>query len=204
MRVVVLISGSGTNMAALLSATAEPGYDVSVVAVGADRAASGLDHARSAGVATFVCALADHADRAEWDAALCAQLDSYAPDLVVCAGFMRLLGPVVLGRHTFLNIHPALLPAFPGAHAVRDALAYGVRYTGTTIHFVDEGVDTGPVLEQVPVEVHPHDDEASLHERVKIAERRLLVEVVGRLAREGWQLEGRQVRYGTSVAQRAR
>ncbi|WP_394356400.1 phosphoribosylglycinamide formyltransferase [Spiractinospora alimapuensis] len=204
MRVVVLISGSGTNMEALLEATAESDYGVTIAAVGADRDASGLDRARAAGVPTFVCRLADHPDRAAWDEALSELLDTHAPDLVVSAGFMRLLGSAVLGRHTVLNIHPALLPAFPGAHAVRDALAYGVRYTGTTAHFVDEGVDTGPVIEQVPVAVHPDDDEASLHARIKVEERRMLVEVVRRLAAEGWRLEGRHAHYGGSVPQRAR
>ncbi|MUL39661.1 phosphoribosylglycinamide formyltransferase [Streptomonospora sp. PA3] len=196
-RVVVLISGAGTNMAALLDAAAEPRYGASVVAVGADRrGAGGLDLARQAGVETFTVPFADYGDRGEWDSALSERLSAYRPDLVVSAGFMRILGAEVLRRHWVVNIHPALLPAFPGAHAVRDALAYGVKVTGATVHFVDSGVDTGPVIEQAPVRVEPGDDAASLHERIKDVERRMLVDVVGRLAREGWSVQDRQVRLG--------
>ena len=139
----------------------------------------------------------DHADRAAWSRELTAQTASYAPGLVVSAGFMKLLGPEFLRRFPVVNTHPALLPAFPGAHAVRDALAYGVRLTGCTVHWVDDGVDTGPVIEQTSVPVHPDDDEATLHERIKSVERDLLVEVVGRLAREGWTVEDRRTRYGS-------
>ncbi|GAB3209003.1 formyltetrahydrofolate-dependent phosphoribosylglycinamide formyltransferase [Marinactinospora thermotolerans DSM 45154] len=183
-------------MAALLDAAADPGYGATIVAVGADREAPGLLHARRAGVPTFVTAFADYADRGEWNAALADRIAEYEPDLVVSAGFMRILGPEVVGRYAVVNIHPALLPAFPGAHAVRDALAYGVRVTGATAHFVDEGVDTGPVIEQVTVRVEPDDDVASLHERIKTVERGMLVDVVGRLAREGWTLQDRNVRFG--------
>jgi phosphoribosylglycinamide formyltransferase 1 len=191
-------------MASLLDAAADPDYGVDVAAVGADREAPGLEHAHAAGLPTFTVPFREYAERANWDAALEGHIDHYAPDLVVCAGFMRLLGPGLVRRHTVVNIHPALLPAFPGAHAVRDALQYGVRYTGSTAHFVDEGVDTGPVIEQVPVPVEPGDDEERLHERIKVAERRMLVEVVGRLAREGWRLEGRRVYFGGSVTEPSR
>ncbi|MBV2367150.1 phosphoribosylglycinamide formyltransferase [Streptomonospora sp. NEAU-YY374] len=196
-RVVVLISGTGSNMAALLDAAADRLYGAEVVAVGSDRDAPGLALAERAGVATFTVRLADHRDRAEWDAALSERIAAFAPDLVVSAGFMRLLGPAVLDRHTVINTHPALLPAFPGTHAVRDALAYGVRITGATVHFVDSGMDTGPVIDQVAVPVLPGDDAEALHERIKTVERRMLVDVVGRLAREGWTVEDRHVRLGS-------
>jgi phosphoribosylglycinamide formyltransferase-1 len=183
-RVVVLLSGTGSLCAALLDAAADPAYPARVVAVGADRDAAGLQHARRRGLPTFICALRDHPDRAAWDRALAAEIGAHEPDLVVSAGFMKIVGPAVLdafgGR--LINTHPALLPAFPGAHAVRDALAAGVPVTGSTVHLVDAGVDTGPVLDQREVRVEPGDDEASLHERVKTVERELLVETVARLA----------------------
>jgi phosphoribosylglycinamide formyltransferase-1 len=182
-RVVVLLSGTGSLCSALLSATDDPGYPASVVAVGSDRDAEGLEHARRRGIPTFTCRLRDHADRAAWDAALAAAIAEHRPDLVVSAGFMKIVGPAVLdafgGR--LLNTHPALLPAFPGAHAVRDALAAGVDVTGSTVHLVDAGVDTGPVLAQREVPVLPEDDEARLHERIKTVERELLVDTVARL-----------------------
>lgn len=184
-RVVVLLSGTGTLCAALLAAAARPGCPFEVVAVGTDRpAAPGLAHAGAAGMPTFVVALGDHPDRAGWDRALAAELAIHRPDWIVCAGFMKLLGPAVLdafdGR--VVNTHPALLPQFPGAHAVRDALAAGVSTTGATVHLVDAGLDTGPVLAQRPVPVRPGDDEAGLHERIKTAERELLVQTVAGLA----------------------
>jgi formyltetrahydrofolate-dependent phosphoribosylglycinamide formyltransferase len=182
-RVVVLLSGTGSLCAALLAATDDPAYPATVVAVGADRPADGLEHARRRGLPTFVCALADHPDRAAWDRALAAELAAFAPDLVVSAGFMKLVGPAVLdafgGR--LINTHPALLPAFPGAHAVRDALAAGVPVTGASVHVVDAGLDTGPVLAQREVPVRPGDDEARLHERIKAVERELLVDTVAQL-----------------------
>lgn len=182
-RVVVLLSGAGSLCAALLDAADEPGYPATVVAVGSDRAADGLEHARRRGIPTFVCRLGAHADRAAWDRALAAELAAHRPDLVVSAGFMKILGPAVLdafgGR--LVNTHPALLPAFPGAHPVRDALAAGVAVTGATVHLVDAGVDTGPVLAQREVAVEPGDDEATLHERIKTVERELLVRTVARL-----------------------
>ena len=180
---VVLISGTGSLCAALLDACDRPGYPAAVVAVGADRDAPGLEHARRRGLPTFVCALAAHPDRAAWDRALAAELVAHEPDLVVSAGFMKLVGPAVLeafaGR--LINTHPALLPAFPGAHAVRDALAAGVPVTGASVHVVDAGLDTGPVLAQREVPVRPDDDEARLHERIKEVERELLVETVAQL-----------------------
>jgi phosphoribosylglycinamide formyltransferase-1 len=180
----VLLSGTGSLCEALLAAADDPGYPAQVVAVGADRPAAGLEHARRRGLPTFVCALPDSADRAAWDRALAAEIARHQPDLVVSAGFMKIVGPAVLAAFggRLINTHPALLPAFPGAHAVRDALAAGVDVTGATVHVVDAGVDTGPVLAQRPVPVHPEDDEASLHERIKAVERELLVETVAELA----------------------
>ncbi|TSB21532.1 phosphoribosylglycinamide formyltransferase [Streptomyces sp. NBC_01525] len=198
-RLVVLVSGSGTNLQALLDAIAEAGpaaYGAEIVAVGADREAiAGLERAERAGLPTFVCKVRDHASRAEWDATLTAATAAYAPDLIVSAGFMKILGPEFLARFggRVVNTHPALLPSFPGAHGVRDALAYGAKVTGCTVHFVDEGVDTGPIIAQGVVEVRNEDDEAALHERIKEVERTLLVEVVGRLARHGYRIEGRKV-----------
>jgi len=182
-RVVVLLSGTGSLCAALLAATDDPGYPADVVAVGADREAAGLEHAPVRGIPTFVCRLGDHPDRAAWDRALAEAIAAHEPDLVVSAGFMKIVGPAVLGAFDgrLINTHPALLPAFPGAHAVRDALAAGVSVTGTTVHLVDAGVDTGPVLAQREVAVRPGDDEASLHERIKDVERELLVQTVAEL-----------------------
>ena len=183
-RVVVLVSGTGSLCAALLDAAADPAYPAAVVAVGADRDAPGLDHARRRDLPTFVCRLGDHPDRAAWDRALAGAIAEHRPDLVVSAGFMKIVGPAVLGAFggRLLNTHPALLPAFPGAHAVRDALAAGAEVTGSTVHWVDAGVDTGPVIAQREVPVLPGDDEDSLHERIKAVERTLLVETVAQVA----------------------
>ena len=182
-RVAVLLSGTGSLCEALLAATDDADYPATVVVVGADRSAPGLGHARRRGLPTFTCALAEHPDRAAWDRALAMELAAHEPDLVVSAGFMKLVGPAVLDRFggRLINTHPALLPAFPGAHAVRDALAAGVVTTGATVHVVDAGLDTGPVLAQREVPVRPDDDEASLHERIKTVERELLVETVAQL-----------------------
>jgi phosphoribosylglycinamide formyltransferase-1 len=195
-RLVVLVSGSGTNLQALLDASDDPTYPAEVVAVGADNpGAFGLVRAADAGLATFVVAPAEHVDRAAWDAALVAAIIEHEPDWVVCAGFMRILGPAVVERFhgRVVNTHPALLPSFPGAHGVRDALAYGVTVTGCTVHLVDEGVDTGPVLAQRAIEVAPDDDESSLHDRIKTVERALLVETVAALAANGCTVTGRKV-----------
>jgi phosphoribosylglycinamide formyltransferase-1 len=194
--VVVLASGSGSTLQALLDAAADPAYGVTVVAVGSDRAGAGaLDRARASGVDTFVCPPAEHPDRAAWDVALADRVAAPTPDLVVSAGFMRLVGPVFLDRFAgrFVNSHPALLPAFPGMHGPRDALAYGAKVSGATLFVVDGGVDTGPIVAQRAVPVLDGDDEESLHERIKVEERAMLVDVVGRLAREGWTVTGRKV-----------
>ncbi|MFD9734086.1 phosphoribosylglycinamide formyltransferase [Umezawaea sp. NPDC059074] len=195
-RVVVLVSGSGTLLQALLDAARDPGYPVEVVAVGADRdGIEGLTRAEKAGVPAFSVKLKDHADRAAWDTALTKAVAEHEPDLVVSAGFMKIIGDGFLARFggRMLNTHPALLPAFPGAHPVRDAVDYGVHVTGATVHLVDAGVDTGPILAQEAVAVDPGDDAESLHERIKVVERRLLVDVVARLAREGCTVTGRKV-----------
>jgi phosphoribosylglycinamide formyltransferase-1 len=196
-RLVVLVSGSGTNLQALLDASADPSYGARVVAVGADREGiEGLARATRAGIPIFVEKLGDHPTRADWDAAIAARIASYEPDLVVTAGFMKILGAPTLDAFPVVNTHPALLPAFPGAHGVRDALAHGVKVTGCTVMIADAGVDTGPIIAQEAVPVLPGDDEATLHERIKNVERRLLVETVGRMAREGWTVSGRVVRIG--------
>jgi phosphoribosylglycinamide formyltransferase-1 len=187
-RIVVLLSGTGSLCAALLAAAAQPDQSFEVVAVGSDRPdAAGLVHAADRGVHTFVTPLRAHPDRAAWDRALAAELTARRPDWVVCAGFMKLLGPAVLGAFPgrVVNTHPALLPAFPGAHAVRDALAAGVDTTGATVHLVDAGMDTGPVLAQRAVPVLPGDDEAGLHERIKTVERELLVQTLAGLVAAG-------------------
>ena len=197
MRLVVLVSGSGTNLQALLDASADPAYGATVVAVGADRdGIEGLARAERAGVPTFVRRVGDFATRAEWDDALASAVAEHAPDLVVSAGFMKLVSPAFLERFPTVNTHPALSPSFPGMHGPSDALEYGVKVTGATLFVVDAGVDTGPVVAQVPVVVEPDDDVDALHERIKIAERAMLVETVGRMAREGWRLEGRRVLIG--------
>jgi phosphoribosylglycinamide formyltransferase-1 len=196
-RLVVLVSGSGTNLQALLDAiAADPGYGAEVVAVGADRdGIAGLERARRAGLPVFVCRVKDYDDRVAWDEALADAIAAYEPDLVVSAGFMKIVGTGFLNRFggRFINTHPALLPSFPGTHGVRDALAYGAKVTGCTVHFVDDGVDTGPIIAQGVVEIRDEDDETALHERIKEVERRLLVDVVGRLARDGYRIEGRKV-----------
>jgi phosphoribosylglycinamide formyltransferase-1 len=198
-RLVVLVSGAGTNLQALLGACADASYGAAVVAVGADRTSiEGLARARRAGIDAFTCRAEDHSSRAAWDGALIECCARYRPDLIVSAGFMKLVGPEFLGRFggRFINTHPSLLPAFPGAHAVSDALAYGVKVTGCTIFVVDAGLDTGPVIAQAAVGVRDDDDAASLHERIKVTERALLVDTVGRMVRGGWSVRGRTVRVG--------
>lgn len=195
-RVVVLVSGSGTLLQSLLDATGRADYPARVVAVGADRGdIEGLARAERAGVSGFVVRLKDHPDRAAWDVALTEAVAAHEPSLVVSAGFMKILGPAFLDRFggRVLNTHPALLPAFPGAHAVTDALAYGVKVTGCTVHLVDAGVDTGPIVDQEAVVIEPGEDADKLHERIKVIERRLLVDVIERIAREGYTVNGREV-----------
>jgi phosphoribosylglycinamide formyltransferase-1 len=195
-RLVVLVSGSGTLLQALLDATAGPDYPARVVAVGADRSdIEGLARAERAGIPTFVERVTDHADRTAWDDAFTKAVAEHRPDLVVSAGFMKILGPGFLSGvgSPMINTHPALLPAFPGIRGVADALAYGVKVTGATLHLVDHGVDTGPVLAQSAVTVEPGDSVESLHERIKIEERRLLVGTVAALARQGATVTGREV-----------
>ncbi|QAY64509.1 phosphoribosylglycinamide formyltransferase [Xylanimonas allomyrinae] len=191
-RLVVLASGGGSNLAALLAAHDAPAFGGRVVGLVTDKPGAGaLDLARDAGVASVVVAPADFEDRAAWDRGIADAVAVFRPDLVVLAGFMRILAPGFLDRFPgrVVNTHPALLPSFPGAHAVRDALAHGVTITGCTVHVVDAGVDTGPILAQAAVPVLADDDVASLHERIKVAERALLVETVGRIAREGLTVE---------------
>lgn len=197
-RLVVLISGAGTNLQALLDAAADPTFPAEIVAVGADRAdASGLDRAVSAGLPTFVVSPKQFADRSEWDTELAARINDFEPDWVISAGFMRILGPAVLDAfpNRIVNTHPALLPSFPGAHAVPQALEHGVKLSGCTVHLVDAGVDTGPILAQVCVDVLPDDDEDSLHERIKTVERTLLVDVVGRLCSGPIAITNRRVTF---------
>ncbi|MCX5067539.1 phosphoribosylglycinamide formyltransferase [Micromonospora lupini] len=195
-RIVVLISGSGSNLQALLDAAVDPAYGAQVVAVGADRdGIAGLDRADAAGVPTFVERVRDHDTREDWDVALTAHVAKHQPDLVISAGFLKLVGPHFLAAFgdRYLNTHNTLLPAFPGIHGPRDALAYGVKLTGATLFFVDAGMDTGPIVAQVAVPVLDDDDVDALTERIKEAERRQLVEQVGRLVREGWTITGRKV-----------
>jgi phosphoribosylglycinamide formyltransferase-1 len=182
--VLVLISGSGSNLLALLKAAEHPLFPAKILAVGSDKPASGLAHADLYGVPTFVVEPAKFSDTQSWAKKLEENISHYNPDLIVLAGFMKILPSSFV--HTFapriINIHPSLLPSFPGAHAVRDALASGAQETGTTIHIVDEGVDTGPILGQKSLAVLPSDDESSLHERIKVLERKLLVETIQSLA----------------------
>ncbi len=199
-RLIVLVSGTGTNLQALIDACADDAYGADVVAVGADRdGIAALARAARAGIPTFVHRVKDYSSRADWDMVLAESCAAYRADLVVLAGFMKLVGPRFLGRFggRCLNTHPALLPSFPGMHGVRDALDYGVKVTGCTVLIVDPGIDAGPVVAQRPVLVQDDDDEASLHERIKVTERALLVETVGRMVREGWSVRGRKVRIGS-------
>ncbi|GAA4515666.1 phosphoribosylglycinamide formyltransferase [Brevibacterium yomogidense] len=196
MRCLILASGSGTLTQALLDAFADGRSGVRIVGIGSDVPTAGvLDRARSAGIDTFVVAPADHASRADWDRALADAVESYTPDWIVSAGFMRILGQSFVERFTgrIINTHPALLPSFPGAHGVRDALAHGVKVTGTTFHLVDAGIDTGPIVAQFPLPVHDEDDEESLHERIRAVERTRLVELLGFLSSGTLTVDGRRV-----------
>jgi phosphoribosylglycinamide formyltransferase 1 len=196
-RLVVLASGTGSLLASLLR-TARGDYPGRVVAVGVDRDCPAVDVAKAADVPVFCVRLSDHPDRGAWDVAITEATAAYQPDLIISAGFMKILGPQFLSRFMgrVLNTHPALLPAFPGAHAVPATLDYGVKVTGCTVHLVDAGTDTGPVLAQAAVPVHDDDDEASLHERIKVVERRLLAEVIADVATRGVTWIGRKATIG--------
>ena len=198
-RLVVLVSGSGTNLQALIDACADPSYGARVVAVGADREGiEGLARAERAGIPTFVHRVKDYATREEWDAALTASCAEHLPDLVVSAGFMKLVSEEFLARFggRVVNTHPALSPSFPGMHGPQEALDYGVKVTGCTLFVIDGGVDTGPIVAQTVVPVEDDDDVEALHERIKVAERAMLVDNVGRMAREGFTITDRKVRFG--------
>ena len=195
-RLVVLVSGTGSNLQALLDACRQDGYGATVVAVGADRPGTvAAGRAERAGIPTFVLRVRDYPTRADWDAALTEAVASHRPDLVVLAGFMKLTGPVFLAKFggRTVNTHPALSPSFPGMHGPDEAIAYGVKYSGATLFVVDEGVDTGPIVAQTVVPVEDDDDPGRLHERIKAAEREMLVDTIGRIAREGFTINGRRV-----------
>nr|WP_243758154.1 phosphoribosylglycinamide formyltransferase [Allobranchiibius sp. GilTou38] len=194
--IVVLVSGSGTLLQALIDATADPAYGVRIAAVGADRSdIEGLARAERAGIATFVCRVRDFPDRHAWDAELADMVAAYDPALVVSAGFLKLVGERFLARYggRYLNSHNALLPSFPGIHGPADALEYGVKVSGATLFVVDEGVDTGAIVAQTTVPVHGDDTVDALTERIKSVERPQLVDYVGRMAREGFTVNGRKV-----------
>ncbi|MCW2753674.1 MAG: formyltetrahydrofolate-dependent phosphoribosylglycinamide formyltransferase [Marmoricola sp.] len=198
-RLVVLVSGAGTNLQALIDACADPAYGATVVAVGADRdGIEGLSRAERAGIPTFVRRVGDFTSRGHWDLTLTDTVGAFEPDLIVLAGFMKLVGTPFLERFAgrVVNTHPALCPSFPGTSGPADAIAYGVKVTGATLFVVDEGVDTGPIIAQTVVEVADDDDVESLHERIKTAERAMLVDSVGRIAREGMTVSERRVRFG--------
>jgi phosphoribosylglycinamide formyltransferase 1 len=199
-RLLVLVSGTGSILQALLDACARPDFGAAVVGVGADRdGIAGLGRAEAAGVPTFVRRLRDLPDRPSWDRALRDDCAKFEPDLVVAAGFLKLVGPDFLAAFggRLVNTHPALLPSFPGLHSVRDALTYGVKVTGCSVILADAGVDSGPIVAQQAVPVLADDDESSLHERIKVAERSLVVETIGRMVRDGWSVQGRMVRIGS-------
>jgi formyltetrahydrofolate-dependent phosphoribosylglycinamide formyltransferase len=198
-RMVVLVSGTGSILQALLDACASEEFGARVVAVGADRdGTGGAARAEAAGIPTFVRRVRDFPDRASWDRALTSDCADYKPDLVVAAGFLKLVGPEFLAEFggRMINTHPALLPSFPGLHSVADALAHGVKVTGCSVILVDAGVDSGPILAQQAVPVLDDDDEESLHERIKVAERTVVINTIGRMVRHGWSVQGRTVRIG--------
>jgi phosphoribosylglycinamide formyltransferase 1 len=187
MRIVVLVSGTGSNLQAVIDAARAGELDVDIAAVGADRPGTyGVERSAAVGIPTFVVDFKEFADRGEWNAALTKAVGAYQPDVVVSSGFMRIVSPEFIDAFEgkYLNTHPALLPSFPGAHGVRDALAYGVKVTGCTVHWADAGVDTGPIIAQEAVAVEDGDTEETLHERIKVVERRLLVRTLAELAKE--------------------
>lgn len=196
-RLVVLASGTGSLLQSLLDA-AVGDYPARIVAVGVDRDCRAAQIAAAAGIPSYCVRLGDHPDRLAWDAALTEATAEHNPDLILSVGFMKILGPEFLSRFPgrVINTHPALLPAFPGAHAVPDALSYGVKVTGCTVHLVDAGMDTGPILAQRAVEVNDGDNEETLHERIKVVERRLLVDVLAALARRGMTWSDRKATLG--------
>jgi phosphoribosylglycinamide formyltransferase 1 len=196
-RLVVLASGTGSLLGSLIEA-ASGDYPARIVAVGVDRECRATEVAAAASIPAYTVRLGDYPDRASWDVAITEATAAHSPDLVVSAGFMKILGPQFLSRFCgrTLNTHPALLPAFAGAHAVPEALAYGVKVTGCTVHLVDAGMDTGPILAQEPVPVLDRDDEETLHERIKVIERRLLVDVVAAIATRGVTWTGRKATIG--------
>lgn len=198
-RLVVLVSGAGTNLQALIDACADPAYGARVVAVGADRDdIEGLARADRHGIPTFVKQVSQFSSREHWDRAMATSVAGFEPDLIVLAGFMKLVSDDFLTRfeNRVVNTHPALSPSFPGMHGPADALAYGVKVTGATLFIVDGGVDTGPIVAQTVVPVIDDDSVESLHERIKVAERTMLVDTIGLMARDGWELDGRRVRLG--------
>jgi formyltetrahydrofolate-dependent phosphoribosylglycinamide formyltransferase len=183
-RLVVLASGAGTTLQAILDACADPAFGAEVVAVGTDRTGTGAEaRARTAGIGVFTVRLEDFADRDAFSAATADAVAAYQPDLLVLAGYMKVLGKAVIGRFRTVNTHPSLLPSFPGAHAVRDALGHGVRVSGVTVHWVDEGVDTGPILAQAAVPVVAGDTEDTLRVRIQAVERVLFVDAIGKIVR---------------------
>ena len=199
-RLVVLASGTGSILSSLIAA-AVGDYPARVVAVGADRDCPAIEIATAASLPTFTVRLGDHPDRDAWDAAITDATAAHSPDLIVSAGFMKILGPQYLSRFCgrILNTHPTLLPAFPGAHGVADALAYGVKVTGCTVHLLDAGTDTGPILAQQSVPVLDGDNEETLHERIKVTERQLLVDVVAAIATGGVTLIGPKATIGRNA-----
>jgi len=202
-RLVVLVSGAGTNLQALIDACGDPAYGARIVAVGADRdGIEGLARAERAGIPTFVRKVGQFTSREHWDLTMTDTVAAFEPDLVVLAGFMKLVGGSFLDRFAgrVVNTHPALSPSFPGMHGAAEALEYGVKVTGATLFVVDEGVDTGPIVAQTAVPVEDDDDVDTLHERIKVAEREMLVDSVGRIARDGIAVVGRRVRFGGAPA----
>jgi formyltetrahydrofolate-dependent phosphoribosylglycinamide formyltransferase len=184
-RLVVLASGAGSTLQAILDASHAPDFPGRVVAVGTDRPGTlAQSRAEQRGIPTWMVQLSEEPDRLAFDAAVAEQIAAGEPDLVVLAGYMKVLGPSVVSRFRIINTHPSLLPAFPGAHAIRDALAYGVRVSGCTVHEVDEGVDTGPILAQAAVPVVNGDDEDSLRARIQATERVLYVQTIRDLCSE--------------------